>query len=427
MKKRASRFLCFLIMFIMLISQPTAVLASSDNSRKQTIGSSIGDSLPKTLVPSNNYVELAVGSNGEAVKALQARLAELGYYDNRIDGDFGNQTQTALNAFLLQNGFEQTGVASPMILEYLFSDDALAAPPKPDIEVEKVSLSNNRLSFSVKNNTGKTITKIVYEFILINSDGNAYLRYDFDTTWSMYQNNTLDDVSMYGWVANTTIKPGATKSISEPRYLYYNLNADELAIGICAYTTSDGTSVELSEYEVAYLTTKGRQIWAYDRFEKTTPLSKSDYEKATKIKWGFDHIDVLYYLTAWAGLPEGYYLTDITEGSLVDIAGLQKGDVITTVDNEPIINKHAIEKAKLRMLDGEDVELQYWRNNQMHTAYLSLDEERTKALNMSETSELNENSTTSIADELLKLAELLEKGLITQEEYNTLKEALLNK
>lgn len=65
------------------------------------------------------------GSSGAAVKALQGRLADLGYYEKSIDGDFGNGTKTALEAFQLANGLAADGVASIYTLYLLYSAFAL--------------------------------------------------------------------------------------------------------------------------------------------------------------------------------------------------------------------------------------------------------------------------------------------------------------
>ncbi len=58
---------------------------------------------------------LKLGSHGEAVSALQADLASLGYTDSKgrrlkSDNDFGQDTETAVRAFQRDHGLEQNGV-----------------------------------------------------------------------------------------------------------------------------------------------------------------------------------------------------------------------------------------------------------------------------------------------------------------------------
>lgn len=45
------------------------------------------------------YEAMSKGSKGDAVKALQERLKELGYYSIAVDGDYGNGTVKAVTAF----------------------------------------------------------------------------------------------------------------------------------------------------------------------------------------------------------------------------------------------------------------------------------------------------------------------------------------
>ena len=75
---------------------------------------------------------LKKGDSGEAVKALQRRLKELGYYTNYIDGDFGSQTVTAVKAFQKKNGLTDDGVAGSVTLTKLNSSSAIPANGKTE-------------------------------------------------------------------------------------------------------------------------------------------------------------------------------------------------------------------------------------------------------------------------------------------------------
>lgn len=67
-----------------------------------------------------NYVTLAPGATGRAVRALQHALAELGYYSGSIDGNFGSGTTAATKAFQKRNGLRETGVALPELQQLMF-------------------------------------------------------------------------------------------------------------------------------------------------------------------------------------------------------------------------------------------------------------------------------------------------------------------
>ena len=85
----------------------------------------IGDLLRKN----GNYPfsELRRGDQSFEVKALQARLSELGYYKKEIVDVFGKGTYSALRAFEKANDLKVDGIASAADQKALFADTAVAA------------------------------------------------------------------------------------------------------------------------------------------------------------------------------------------------------------------------------------------------------------------------------------------------------------
>lgn len=67
---------------------------------------------------------LRVGSTGQRVTDLQARLAVLGYYTGEIDGQFGAGTRDAVTLFQQQNGLMADGLAGSETCSVLFSAQA---------------------------------------------------------------------------------------------------------------------------------------------------------------------------------------------------------------------------------------------------------------------------------------------------------------
>lgn len=51
------------------------------------------------------------GSKGDAVRALQQRLADAGLYKGKIDGDYGRRTQDAVRAYQMRYGLAADGIA----------------------------------------------------------------------------------------------------------------------------------------------------------------------------------------------------------------------------------------------------------------------------------------------------------------------------
>lgn len=93
---------------------PTPLPATPDTVRARNILTE-----PTAEPPLHN------GSKGEKVTALQQRLAELGYYQGDIDGQFGNGTREAVVAFQTKNGLDPDGLAGEETQQKLFSDEAV--------------------------------------------------------------------------------------------------------------------------------------------------------------------------------------------------------------------------------------------------------------------------------------------------------------
>ncbi len=82
------------------------------------------------------------GSTGSAVRQLQQKLKDLGYYSGSVDGDFGNGTETALRDFQKANGLYADGIAGTQTLNLISSGKAKSkattsgknAPDKPELK-----------------------------------------------------------------------------------------------------------------------------------------------------------------------------------------------------------------------------------------------------------------------------------------------------
>ncbi len=78
---------------------------------------------------------LVLGDKGDAIRALQIRLKELGYFFEEATGYFGEATQNAVKAFQQRNGLKVTGTANTATQNKLLSSSALtAAFPKYQTE-----------------------------------------------------------------------------------------------------------------------------------------------------------------------------------------------------------------------------------------------------------------------------------------------------
>ena len=81
--------------------------------------------------------KLKNGSSGKLVKQMQERLAELGYYEGPISGNFQKYTTRAVKKLQTQNGLESTGEVDETTWNLIFNDSRLVLPdatPKPTPE-----------------------------------------------------------------------------------------------------------------------------------------------------------------------------------------------------------------------------------------------------------------------------------------------------
>lgn len=85
---------------------------------------------------------LQKGSKGDEVKRLQKRLSELKYLSSNADGEYGEKTKEAIEAFQKNNDIDVSGIADLKTKELLFSSSAKKSSAKT------TPISNNNSSSS---------------------------------------------------------------------------------------------------------------------------------------------------------------------------------------------------------------------------------------------------------------------------------------
>ena len=101
----------------------------------------------------------SVGDKGEAVKTVQRKLKNLGYYSGSIDGDYGNGTKKAVLAFQKKNGLKQTGNVNSATLKKLKSGDAKKAGSSSGDSGKKSSSSDGTCSVGDKGSAVRSVQK----------------------------------------------------------------------------------------------------------------------------------------------------------------------------------------------------------------------------------------------------------------------------
>ena len=107
------------------------VIKQIDNSQSKANKSSTKNIIHDQEKKKETYDELSMGSRGEEVTKLQNRLNQLGYNVGMVDGDYGNKTKEAVEAFQSVNRLKITGSADQETQMLLFSKKAKKPTPTP--------------------------------------------------------------------------------------------------------------------------------------------------------------------------------------------------------------------------------------------------------------------------------------------------------
>ncbi len=105
-------------------SQTLQKLNSSSAVRAAGSGTVVTTPTPR---PGQTATSLQIGDSGTAVRQVQQRLKELGYYTGVLDGEFGESTRSAVKAFQRRNGLTADGKVGEKTLEKLNSASAVRA------------------------------------------------------------------------------------------------------------------------------------------------------------------------------------------------------------------------------------------------------------------------------------------------------------
>lgn len=99
----------------------------SEDARSAGSGASQNVPSPDTGnsdIGSTGYVTLEAGSTGTAVKKLQQKLKDLGYYSGSVDGSFGEATEVAVETFQRKHNLRVDGKAGPATQRVLYGTSA---------------------------------------------------------------------------------------------------------------------------------------------------------------------------------------------------------------------------------------------------------------------------------------------------------------
>ncbi len=307
------------------------------------------------------YRELGPGSGGEEVLRLQTRLQELGYDVGALDGNYGSGTKNTVKCFQATNGLEQTGIADAETLRVLFSDSA-RRQTQPGAEIVRIA-GCSPVHYVIRNNLDVAIDRVVLNFYPLDENG-GFLTGDAPLS------ATNAGIGVR-YTRNITIQPGSESNSWEYITALMGEDVEEAGISICGYHTADGNTYEFDADQIPVVKTFGTSVEAPDRSEQPC-LSDEECRRADSVRLGYQYARVYPWLSEFYGMPEGDYVMYIESGSLLQNAGIVQGDILLAFGGHSALDGLAAKNAKLRLLEGETVEVRWLRGSEEYTAELHL-------------------------------------------------------
>ena len=226
------------------------------------------------------YPDLTLGSEGEAVSALQQRLIELGYANGEPTGLYGEETAGALAIFQRYNGLEETGIATSRVQVALYdaeavpywaaqggatpaSTEAPVATPAPE-ETPEVPEDTQTVALK-RNDAGDPVTRLQERLIELGYDCTASGVYDEATARAVTAFQAAVGVPQTGEASVTMQRYLMTRAAPASKYRMFNstqsfetLQLGDMGEGVAAlqwqlwtlgYMTTEDVEASLSVFD----------------------------------------------------------------------------------------------------------------------------------------------------------------------------------
>jgi peptidoglycan hydrolase-like protein with peptidoglycan-binding domain len=162
---------------------------------------------------------LRSGAKGEAVKDLQNKLKDLGYYTGAVDGVYDGAVASAVRMFQQYNGFYPNGVAYTNVLEKLYSGSAVSytnAKVEKLIDVAEAQLGDRYVSgkrgpdqFDCSGFTSYCLGKVgVYVTAEVQAQGHSSIGTQIKITDDTYYKELRRGDILFFWSPDHKKKPG---------------------------------------------------------------------------------------------------------------------------------------------------------------------------------------------------------------------------
>ena len=115
----------------------------------------------------SGYVDLEYGDKSDAVKRLQQRLKELGYFDHTATGKYYSETEAAVKRFQAALGLTQTGVATASLQTKLFASNAPMAQETASPSVTQAPSTDGKYTTLTRGSTGEEVRALQKRLIAL--------------------------------------------------------------------------------------------------------------------------------------------------------------------------------------------------------------------------------------------------------------------
>lgn len=278
---------------------------------------------------------------------------------------------------------QEAKTPAQMILDRLFgsrtkNDDAPEATtpaddgmPKPEVYISKIrGRSGGALEITYQNDMDVPVHDITYVLLALNKDGTFHALADS----TRYGDGSRESYNTL-WVNSAEIAPGKSR---KDTYVYnhdygvknYDITLEKfpvIAAGVTGWTAADGSKYKLSSAQTMFIGTDGHVIEPTVDPTQYQLLSEEELALTRQIMMGLTAYEVPAYLDDYYDEPTGMWVYRTTSSGYARKAGLLTGDVIISYGGMSAIEPHAAFACELMLLDGQEVEVVYWRNGEIFT------------------------------------------------------------
>ena len=335
----------------------------------------------------SRYTLIQVGDKSEAVERIRERLFELGFYRKRNSSALYTQsTADVISAFQKVCGVEPTGDADPLTQALLFDEriGTIARENAPKgisyldnrempIYIQRVHVGSwdyhGAIQVCVKNQTNSRLTAFGLNVIPYKTDGSLA------EPAKTFAEEAIKECS----IRNISVPAGLGYSDFEiedeadfeyefPHYFIVTeqenyFSGAQLAV---KWYRVGGKTVHVDDDQLVFF--PAGKLSSEMRIH-TLPIQVSLSQQQEAAKWSLGG-ETHYILPCWQehySLPQGSYILSLEEEGVLQDAGLQVGDVIVGIGEEPILGTSTLRKAKASIKAGQAETLVFWRDGQYYS------------------------------------------------------------